>query len=232
MTDVIVVCEGQTEEAFVKLVLYPGLSPRNVFVQPRLIATSRQAKGGALNPQRVLRHLRNTLSERPDTYVTTFFDLHGLPSDFPGQPGTAAQGDPLARATEIEAGFHDAVVRHTGCRPGRFLPHIQPYEFESLLFSDAVAFAAAEPEWQGFASELASARKTAISPEHINDGPDTHPSARLQRLRPRYQKVAHGAAVSAWIGLYRIRAECRHFDQWLERLEGLSPSPPEATLRW
>lgn len=228
MTDVIVVCEGQTEEAFVRQILYPGLSPRNVFVQPRLIVTSRQARGGALNPQRVLLYLRNTLRERRDTYVTTFFDLYGLPANFPGQPGTASQGDPLARATEIEAGFHEAVVQHTGCRPGRFLPHVQPYEFESLLFSDPVAFAAAEPEWQAFAGELVTTRQTAISPEHINDGPDTHPSARLQRLaRPRYQKVTHGAAISARIGIHRMRAECRHFDQWLERLEHLSPLPPE-----
>lgn len=229
MTDVIVVCEGQTEEAFVRRVLYPGLSPRNVFVQPRLIATSRQAKGGALNPQRVLRHLRNTLRERPDTYVTTLFDLYGLPANFPGQPATATQGDPVARATEIEAGFHETVVRHTGCRPERFLPHVQPYEFESLLLSDPAAFAVAEPEWQAFAGELATVRQAAISPEHINDGPDTHPSARLQRLvRPRYQKVTHGTIISARIGLHRMRAECRHFDQWLGRLEQLSPLSPEA----
>ena len=228
MTEVIVVCEGQTEEAFVRRVLYPGLSPRNVFVQPRLIATSRQARGGALNPQRVLRHLRNTLRERSDTYVTTFFDLYGLPADFPGQPGTTAQADPLAHATEIKTGFHEAVVRHTGCRSERFLPHVQPYEFESLLFADPAAFAEAEPGWQAFTSELAAARQTAISPEHINDGPDTHPSARLQRLvHPRYQKVTHGAAVSAHIGIHRMRAECRHFNEWLGRLERLPSLPPE-----
>ena len=228
MTDVIVVCEGQTEEAFVRRVLYPGLSPRSVFVQPRLIATSRQARGGALNPQRVLLYLRKTLRERRDTYVTTFFDLYGLPADFPGQPGTAVQGDPLARATEIEVRFHEAIVQHTGCRPERFLPHVQPYEFESLLFSDPTAFAAAEPEWQAFAGELAVARQAVMSPEHINDGPDTHPSARLQRLaRPRYQKVTHGTVISARIGILRMRAECRHFNEWLERLEHLSPLPPE-----
>ena len=65
MTDVIVVCEGQTEEAFVGQILYPGLSPRNVFVQPRLIATSQRAKGGALNAQRVLHYLRNACANGP-----------------------------------------------------------------------------------------------------------------------------------------------------------------------
>lgn len=132
MTDVIIVCEGQTEKAFVKRILYPSLFRRNVFVQPRLIASSRRAKGGALNAQRVLRYLRNVLLHRDDTFVTTFFDLYGLPADFPGQPATLTQGEPLAAAGEVEAGFSEAVVGHTGCRPERFIPHIQPYEFESL----------------------------------------------------------------------------------------------------
>ena len=227
MTDVIVVCEGQTEEAFVKRVLYPGLFPRDVFVQPRLIASSRRAKGGVLNPQRVLRYLRNVLLERPDTYVTTFFDLYGLPADFPGRPATTTQGEPLAAAAEVEEGLSEAVVRHTGCRPERFIPHIQPYEFESLLFSDPTAFAEAEPDWQEFTGQLVATRQSAVSPEHINDGPDTHPSARLQILRrPQYRKVAHGTMISTQIGIHRMRSECRHFSQWLERLERISPLPP------
>ena len=227
MTDVIVVCEGQTEEAFVKRILYPSLFPRNVFVQPRLIASSRRAKGGALNAQRVLRYIRNVLLERSDSYVTTFFDLYGLPADFPGRPATTTQAEPLAAAGEVEDGFSEAVVRHTGCRPERFIPHIQPYEFESLLFSDPTAFAEAEPEWQPFTSQLVAARQTAVSPEHINDGPDTHPSARLQTLlRPQYRKVVHGTMISARIGIHRMRSECPHFRQWLEHLERLSPLPP------
>lgn len=229
MTDVIVVCEGQTEEAFVNRVLYPSLFPRNVFVQPRLIASSRRAKGGALNAQRVLRYLRNVLLERPDAYVTTFFDLYGLPADFPGQPASTSQGDPLALATQVEAGFGEAVVRHVGCRPDRFLPHVQPYEFESLLFSDPTAFTQEEPAWQAFAGRLVAARQGAASPEHINDGPDTHPSARLRTiLRPRYQKVTHGTIISSRIGIHRMRADCHHFNRWVERLEQLSPLAPDA----
>ena len=228
MTNVIVVCEGQTEEVFVNQVLYPSLSPRDVFVQPRLIASSRRAKGGALNPQRVLRYLHNTLKERRDTYVSTFFDLYGLPADFPGRRTQTSQDDPLALATEVETEFHAAVVKRVGCRPERFLPHIQPYEFESLLFSDLTAFAQAETEWQAFADQLVAARQAAISPEHINDGSDTHPSARLQSLiRPRYQKVTHGTIISAQIGIHRMRNECRHFDRWLGRMERLSPFSAE-----
>lgn len=90
MMNALVVCEGQTEEAFVKRILGPKLATENVFVAPRLIPTSRQSKGGALGGQRVLRFLRNTLLEREDAYVTTFFDLHGIIPGFPGRPGDDA----------------------------------------------------------------------------------------------------------------------------------------------
>ena len=222
MTEVVVVCEGQTEEVFVKEILAPALAPRYVFVQPRLIATSRHSRGGSLNGQRVLRFLQNTLRERSDTYVTTFFDLYALPSDFPGWSEAAVQADPVERATAVEAGFHAAVVQKVGCRPKRFLPHIQPYEFESLLFFETERFVKAEPKWKVFTGRLEAVRRSARSPEHINDGADTHPSARLQYLlRPRYNKVRHGVAVAARIGIDRIRAECSHFGSWLARVEVL-----------
>ena len=228
MKKVIVVCEGQTEEAFVKQILYPELWIQGVFAEPRLISTSSSAKGGALRCQRVLRYLKITLREQQDTYVTTFFDLYGLPQDFPGHKESTAT-DPLDRAAEIETAFHTAVVREAECFPKRFLPHIQPYEFEALLFSDITGFAKAEPKWRSFEGKLADARQGAQSPEHINDGVDTHPSARLLNLlRPRYKKVMHGAGVSTKVGIDRMRAECRHFNRWLSRIEDLAPLRSEA----
>ena len=127
-------------------ILGPELADSNVFVEARLIPTSAKGKGGALSGQRVLRFLRNTLRQRRDTHVTTFFDLYGLPPDFPGPAGSPP--DPLDRAAAIEASLHEDVVRLARCRPDRFLPHIQPYEFEALLFSDTSHFAREQPEWE------------------------------------------------------------------------------------
>ena len=229
MTEVVVVCEGQTEEAFVNQTLAPALATRLVLLQPRLVRTSRHSAGGALSGERVLHFLRNTLRERADIYVTTFFDLYGLSADFPGRPKGVALGNPHDQAAAVEAEFHATVVHEVKCRPDRFLPHIQPYEFESLLFSDPSRFATVEPDWQRFVGELENARRSARTPEHVNDGPNTHPSARLARLlRPRYNKVRHGTAVSARIGIDRIRAECRHFDAWLTRIEALPELPAES----
>lgn len=221
MKTVILVGEGQTEENFVKQVLAPDLAMRNVYVKPLLIRTSRTAKGGALNRQRVLRFLRNTLRERPDTYVTTLFDLHKIPTDFPGVNESSGDPDPIARARSIETAFGREVVEYAGCRSDRFIPHIQPYEFEGLLFSDPSKFAEVESRWSAFTAKLQSMRDSVPSPEHINDDVQTHPSERLKVLNPRYRKVRHGSLVTKAIGLDRIRKECLHFNQWLTSLEAL-----------
>ena len=227
MREVIVVCEGQTEEAFVNEVLAPDLVDGNVFLYPRLIGTSRYSKGGSLKRQRVLRFLRNTLRQRRDTYVTTFFDLYGLPSDFPGRAETAREMDPIDQAIAVETEFYSAVIKAAECRPDRFLPHIQPHEFEALLFSDPEKFAQVEPAWRTYVGQLEVTRQMARSPEYINDGSETHPSARLRNLlRPRYNKVRHGRAVSARIGVGRMLVECGHFNGWVARVKALPPLQP------
>ncbi len=136
MIEVIVVGEGQTEETFVRDVLAPALTERDISLQPRLIATSKGAAGGALARDRVLRYLRNTLRERGDTYVTTLFDLYGLRGDFPGVAAARTENDPVRKCRAIEIEFGEAVSEISERRADRFVPHIQPYEFEALLFSE------------------------------------------------------------------------------------------------
>lgn len=229
MVDVILVAEGQTEEAFTKRVLAPQLADKGVFLRPQCIPTSQRGSGGALGWNRLSRFLRNTLRERNDTYVTTFFDLYGLKPDFPGLPEARRLSDPLQRAVALERGFHETVINEVGCRPERFFPHIQPYEFESLLFSDVEALPRLEAEWQAYLEPLRTLRRAALSPEHINDGQRTHPSAQLRALllQPPYDKRLHGPSLAGRIGIARIRQECAHFDAWLSRIEKLTPLQAE-----
>ena len=230
MIEVITVCEGRTEEAFLNEILYRPLLDRSVLIKPRLITTSSGHAGGALTRQRVVRSLRSLLRGRKDAYVTTLFDLYGLPSDFPGRAESASRRDPLDRAAAIEAEFHRVVIQAAECRADRFLPHIQPHEFEALLFSDAAKITDTEAMWSKHSGEMQQARHGAQSPEHINDGPVTHPSARLKYLsHPPYNKVVHGVAIARRIGLERIRAECRHFNEWLTRVESLSSAGKSAS---
>ena len=75
-----------------------------------------------------------------------------------------------------------------------------------------LSLCASDRSGRGWAEELAAVRKRAASPEHINDGPETHPSARLERL-PGYRKVRHGTAVAKRIGVgaysRRVPSLCR-----------------------
>lgn len=225
MTELVVVGESQPEESFIRRLIAPMLAEQAVYVTARLLRTSRQARGGALSTDRVLHQLPRILKERDDVYVSTFFDLYGLASDFPGVHDARGLSDPLERTHAIEVAFGATVVEVAGCRPERFLPHIQPHEFEALLFTDVSAFASNRSTWQTCVAELLEIRLSATTPEHINDGQTTHPSARLSRVLngPKYDKRLDGPAVAALIGLERIRTECYHFGQWLGRLEALPP---------
>lgn len=219
---VIVVCEGSTEEQFVGTVLVPYLKVRGVVLEHRAFETSPGYGGGGLGGPRVLGVLTSAVTERPDSYVTTLFDLYGLPKRFPGRKEAEASADPLERAATVERALEARLTKEIPEGADRFFAHIQPYEFESLLFTEIVHFGEIEAGWKGDLAELAVVVQAAESPEHINDGKDTHPSARLESFE-RYKKVVYGPEVARRIGVERIRTECRHFDGWVSRLESLPP---------
>ena len=54
----------------------------------------------------------------------------------------------------------------------------------------------------------------------MDDGPETAPSKRLQRLFPTYDKVVDGPAVIAAAGLDAVLEQCPHARAWLESLTG------------
>lgn len=224
MVQVAVICEGQTESRFVLDVLGPYLSVRGIGATPMLIETSRQHAGGSLSGQRVVRFVRNLQRRWSRAYITTLFDLYGLPSDFPGVVDSSERTDPLQVSQFIQERLKDAVLTEDWHYTRRFIPYIQPYEFEALLFSDVGKFNELEPRWRTYLSELEGIRNRSASPEHINGGCNSHPSAQLLRLlRPRYRKATDGPSLAARIGIDCIRAQCHHFNAWLQSLENLQP---------
>jgi hypothetical protein len=103
---------------------------------------------------------------------------------------------------------------------GRFIPYVQMYEYEALLFSDAAKFAQGieKPE---LAPEFQAIRSSFVTPEHINDSRETAPSKRIIKLMPGYQKPLYGTLAAIEIGLHAIRRECQLFNEWIEKLEAL-----------
>jgi hypothetical protein len=227
MRRVCVVCEGQTEETFVRDVLAPAFVHLNLVLIAELIETSSGHKGGALSYERVKRHLRNTLRQKSEPIVTTLFDLYRLDLKFPGYEDSKKKGSLEHRLTTLTDALHEDIIPYAGCRPERFIPYIQPYEFEALLFSDVDALIGVEAGWNCAGKTLQAVRSAAESPEHINDRPETKPAAYLERelKNPGYRKTRHGPIAAERIGLARMEAECRFFAGWVTKLRALAPCP-------
>ena len=191
---------------------------------PEMIQTSPGHRGGALSYDRVKRHLRNLLRQKSAPTVTTFFDLYRLDKHFPGFDA-AQQANLLSRKLEIlRTELAKDVVAEAECVPARFIPHIQPYEFEALLFSDVAVLAGVESTWSKAQEVLSRVRAAAETPEYINDQPETKPAAHLARelKNPRFNKLDHGPIAAAKMGLPVIEAECKFFAAWIKQLRGLS----------
>lgn len=220
---VVVICEGQTEEAFISRVLVPTFIPNGLLLQGITIETSPGHKGGALSYARLRPAVRNALASGNVVAVTTLIDLYKLDTGFPAYATSMEQPSVSARLQVLEAAFHADMVAHTGCNPARFLPHVQPHEFEALLFSDVAALTTIEAGWAAATQGLTGVRAAVGSPEDINDGPATKPSAHLGTLLrwPSYSKLRHGPIAAERIGLAKIEAECPHFANWIACLRAL-----------
>lgn len=217
-----IVVEGQTEEAFVRDLLEPHLASFGVTCSARCAQTGRKHrkvfKGGVLGYEQFRNDLVSWIKQdqHRDAFFSTLVDLYRLPADFPGYSSAAGAPDVYARVETLEDAFSKDIRHHLG----HFVPHIQPYEFEALLFSRPAVLAAAFPREPAALKRLQETASRFESPEHIND--DDPPSKRILALLPEYDKAGDGPFIATSIGLDAIRSTCRHFDRWLTHLENLS----------
>lgn len=229
MARLLVHVEGQTEESFVNEVLRDHLVGCGYqSVSARIVGNARlrQRRGGIRPWPSVRKDIVNHLKEDVGCIATTMVDFYGLPrlgdEAWPGRAEAASLG-PREKAPCVESALGEDVATQVGEGPDgrRFVPFVVMHEFEGLLFSDCAAFsrgigrADLEPYFQRI-------RNTFETPEDINDSPATCPSRRVQGLVPGYEKPLYGILAVLKIGLAQIRAQCPHFDAWLERLESIA----------
>ena len=113
--------------------------------------------------------------------------------------------------THIRYGFDAHYVR----------PYVQMYEFEALLFSDISKFKLHEDWNKQSERKLQRVYDDFETPEDINDGVQTAPSKRLDKILPGYSKILKGPLIAENIGLDKIREECPLFNEWIGELEEL-----------
>jgi hypothetical protein len=209
--------EGQTEETFIKELLYHDLLSRNIYLNPILICTNRplgrDGKGGLVNYQKVRWQIKMKCKEDTTAFVTTMFDLFRLPTDFPGYIDSSKETDPLRQACYLEACMKKDINQEN------FFANVMVHEFESLLFSDPEKFKEIISDAK-IVEKLAKIRSKSKSPEHINGGAQTAPSKRIIQLYPKYKKTVDGSTLAKAIGIKAMLEQCPHFKAWIDRIVG------------
>jgi hypothetical protein len=229
VSEVVAIVEGQTEQAFVNNQLRLHLNQRGLDIWPVLPGRSRR-RGGVKEWDVARDDIIRTLNER--RYCTTMFDFYGMPASWPGRKGAAKKG--LSdRATRVETQMVADVGAAMAARGKKFdvrlfIPYVQLHEFEALVFADVT-------ELVGVMAPLSGRRPDALArkfqeivsdagePEAIDDGRETCPSRRIHKIVRAYRKRVHGPIVTQRIGIAVLRERCRHFGEWIGRLESITP---------
>jgi hypothetical protein len=214
-----ITAEGFSEERFVTDILRPHLLNFNIYTEVRKVLTNRKLRkrGGIVGYQKFKNDVTQWFRECPDVYHTTFIDLYGLSTDFPGHT-TTRHLQPYARVAAMEKLLSADLAFH------KFIPYIQLHEYEALMYADTVVM----EEWLSLYNRIPVNCFTEIrdsvpnsNPELINEGPETAPSKRILRICNTYDKVDDGILILKEIGLNTLRSQCNHFNDWLTTLEGL-----------
>ncbi len=221
MIRVHVICEGQTEEMFVNKVLAEVFMAKGIYLRPSLVGKPGH-KGGNFKFERLLNDLENRLLGDETSYCTAFYDYYGLPESFPGKKEANDLPRPADKATHMNKVLLEKLTEKLGDNAvRRFIPYIQMYEFEALLFSSPETLATSIGCEQS-KERFQSIRDDFDSPEEINNSPQTAPSKRIEKLCIGYDKVTAGSIAAMDMGLDDIRRECALFDAWLKKIEDLS----------
>lgn len=189
--------EGLTEERFVIQVLSPYLMPKGVVLTP----INLKGDVSVDKARSEVKKLANSFN-----YVTTLYDFYAFKGKDAGESKSSLESKMLSA-------IHASIQ-------SKFIPYVQMYEFEGLLFScpDSLAEGLNEPSvklWsEGVLNEFSG------QPELINNAYETAPSKRLEK-DTGYKKTIHGPLVAKIAGIDKIRSVCGHFDEWLQKLEVL-----------
>lgn len=221
-----ILCEGQTEERFVKEVLSPYFQQFNIYPKPILLLTSKKknARGGMLSYAQAKRDLTILQKQYRDNnsehhIFTTMFDYYALPDDFPGVKESTEIQNVRSRISFLENKFAEELGR---CA---FIPYIQLHEFEALLFVDIIRLQTEYPLSSERIRILKEETDIYGDPEMINNSPDTAPSKRIIAALSQdyhYNKVQSGATVTSSIGIEALLENCQHFKEWIENIKRIA----------
>lgn len=216
MKRIVIIVEGETEEAFVHQILAPYIwnSGYSNSIQCFKI---KHSGGGVSKYSHIERDILATVREK-DVVVTTMFDFYGLPSDTPGFKEAISCNSHAESVRFIENNIQQEItdkVKEKIC----FIPYIQLHEIEALIFSSNKGFYELFDKNEADFTSLDHIIMEFPNPEDIDNGPDTAPSKRLKKAIPGYDKVLYGIGMLQTIGMETILAKCLHFKEWIEKIK-------------
>ena len=224
MIFLVVLCEGETEMDFVRIVLQPHLIAFGVRVHPILFGKqvrhdTANFAGGVLNYAPVYKHITASLRQysSDQSRVTTLLDLYAFPTDFPDYEQYASVANPYARVKQLE----DAI--RVKVNSARFIPNIQLHEFETLVLAKPDEILNEFPGMNVEAEVQALIQNIGdTNPELINQTRDSAPSKRILKHIPGYSKRLMGPSIVGRIGISFLKSKCPHFGKWIDTLENLA----------
>lgn len=188
--------EGATELEFCKKILKPLLWTNNIEMTPI-------SMNGGISLRTVNSEIKKIITNFQ--YVSTMYDFYGFKGNY-------------SSLIDLESDLKDKIDSP------KFIPYIQQYEFETLLFSKPSYY-------KGLLGYQAENEMNKIIKnfygkiEGINDSPQTSPSKRIEQIftnsKEQYNKVFYGYSIAEDIGLDVIRNECPRFDKWINKLMAL-----------
>lgn len=218
MKRVYIYCEGSTEESFTNKILMPYLINIDIYVTPIVCMTKRTSvakyKGGVSDYNKIKSELIKICKQHKNEYITTMFDYYAMPINTPSI--CCKEVNIYKRMKIIEEAINNDIGQ-SNCF-FNFMLH----EFEGILFSSPESFSLIADD--DVVAQIKSIRDNAMSPEHINNAPETAPSKQLERLIPNYAKVKNGTILSEAMGIDKIISECKHFANWIEKIKQFKPS--------
>ncbi len=213
--NIFIIVEGYAELEFVKNLLVPHLQEKGAnLVKPFPVTTNANLgkKGGGSSYEHYKNDILRTLAGKQDKIVTTFIDYFELPDDFPN----SEKCNDLTNVNEKIECFENVMKEDIAPNNQLFIPYIQKYEFEALLFSSNRGFEYCFTEKE--AKKTAKIIDSYPNPEEINDHPHNSPSNRLKNIRPAYSKVLEGNTIALETGIETILQKCPRFRNWMENL--------------
>lgn len=207
MKRVVFIVEGNTEVLFINQVVIPYLYKEgfenSMNAQTILTNKKQNKKGGVINYQYLKNDIERVFAQG-NVIVTTFIDFFRLPTNFPNFTTDAKL------ISEIEKGIFDDINNPN------FIPYIQKYELEALLFSEKESFEIVIDE-QNKLDKINEIIEKFPNPEDINSNPEKAPSKRLEQIFD-YDKVADSQLIFAMMSFESIFQKCPRFNDWIIKL--------------